>query len=195
MQRAVSQRTSALSNKELALGQGKEQYISTKGLDPLGVLSHCGQIRRSGAVVLTDFELRTARGGATAAMGPEAMKSLVDIVEGGTIIGTRYRPTVFRPFLPRIMALQGDERSWGKWFHDQEVHGLAMVFDSLQNLAVAETALREMDAHSEAISRRMAVVVVPPDLSLIAGEAFSSLQVDTTTMATEARARRAATTL
>ena len=55
---------------ELTIGYAKEQYIFSKALDPLGVLSHCGELRKSGAIVMTDFEMKAARGNHT--MGLEA---------------------------------------------------------------------------------------------------------------------------
>jgi hypothetical protein len=180
---------------ELTLGQGCEQYIFTKALDPLGMLSHTGQVRRSGAVIFTDFEMKSGRSGGGDLLGPEAMKSLLDIVEGGTIVGTRYRPTTFRPFLPRVLALQGSEDEYGRWFSEQGHSALAAVLSSLRDEAAAVRALRAADPHAQAIARRMAAALVPDVGSLITEEAKRSLAFDTKAMAAAALVRRRAAQL
>jgi hypothetical protein len=180
---------------ELTLGQGSEQYIFTKALDPLGMLSHTGQIRKSGAVVFTDFEMKSGRSGGGDLLGPEAMKSLLDIVEGGTIVGTRYRPTTFRPFLPRVLALRGSEEEYGRWFSENGHSSLAAMLTSLKDEAAATRELRAADAHAQAIARRMAVALVPDAGSLITEETKRSLAVDTRAMAAAALARRKAAQL
>ena len=74
--------------KELCVAYDQKQYIFGKSIDSLGILSYSGAVRASGAVCLTDFEFKAARG---SAYGPEALKSLLDVPEGGSIQGTRYR--------------------------------------------------------------------------------------------------------
>jgi hypothetical protein len=180
---------------ELTLGQGCEQYIFTKALDPLGMLSHSGQIRKSGAVILTDLQMKSGRSGGGDLLGPEALKSLLDIVEGGTIVGTRYRPTTFRPFLPRVLALQGSEEEYGRWFSENGHSSLAVAMTSLRDVAAATRELRAADAHAQAIARRMAVALVPDEGSLITEEAKRTLAIDTREMAAAALARRRAAQL
>ena len=74
--------------KELCVAYDQKQHIFGKSIDSLGILSYSGAVRASGAVCLTDFEFKAARG---SAYGPEALKSLLDVPEGGSIQGTRYR--------------------------------------------------------------------------------------------------------
>jgi hypothetical protein len=47
---------------EVAVGCGKPRYLLGKSLDALGILSFAGCIRRAGCLVLTDADLRVARG-------------------------------------------------------------------------------------------------------------------------------------
>jgi hypothetical protein len=159
------------------------------------MLSHAGQIRKSGAVIFTDFEMKSAKSGGGDLLGPEAMKSLLDIVEGGTIVGTRYRPTTFRPFLPRVLALQGSEEEHGRWLSENGHSSLAAALTSLKDLAAARRELRAADAHAQAIARRMAIALVPDTGSLITEEAKESLAIDTRAMAAAALARRRAAQL
>jgi hypothetical protein len=74
--------------RELCIAYDQKQYIFGKSIDSLGILSYAGAIRSSGVVCLTDFEFKAARG---TGYGPEALKSLLDVPEGGSIQGTRYR--------------------------------------------------------------------------------------------------------
>jgi hypothetical protein len=156
------------------------------------MLSHSGQIRKSGAVIFTDFEMKSGRSGGGDLLGPEAMKSLLDVVVGGTIVGARYRPTTFRPFLPRVLALQGSEEEYGRWFSENGHSSLAAALSSLKDVEAATRTLRAADAHAQAIARRMAIALVPDQGSLITDEAKESLAVDTRAMAAAALARRRA---
>jgi hypothetical protein len=107
-------------------------------------------------------------------------------------VGTRYRPTTFRPFLPRVLALQGSEDEYGRWFSENGHSSLASVLTSLKDEAAATRELRAADAHAQAIARRMAVALVPDSGSLITEEAKRSLAFDTKAMAAATLARRRA---
>jgi hypothetical protein len=183
----------AMLATELTLGQGCSQFLFSKSLDPLGTLSHCGQVRRSGCVVLTDFEAAGSR--TSGKMGPECLKSLLDVVEGGSLAFTRYRPTVFRPFLPRILAVQGDEAEYGRWLSENGQPALASVLGALQDEAAATQQMRAADPHTQAIARRMAVALVPDGVSLLTGETREALKADTRAMAAAALAKRRAAQL
>ena len=107
---------------ELCVGKegGCTEYVFTKALDPLGVLSHSGMLRRAGCLVLTDFTLKTGR---NIKIDDEELKSLLDVVEGGTIQSTRYRAAIIDPGLPRVIAVNtggdisgnGTNEDYGAW--------------------------------------------------------------------------------
>ena len=86
--RVIACRITHMIAKELCIAYDQKQYIFGKSIDSLGILSYSGAIRSSGVLCLTDFEFKAARG---SAYGPEALKSLLDVPEGGSIQGTRYR--------------------------------------------------------------------------------------------------------
>ena len=62
---------------------------------------------------MTDFNMKISRGGF---LDAESLKSLFDIIEGGAIQDTRYRPALFPPGLPRIIAVNESEETVGNLF-------------------------------------------------------------------------------
>jgi len=71
---------------EITIGADQSCYLFGKSLDALGILSFSGAVRRAGCVVITDADLRVARG---AWISTESFKSLVDVEEGGALLDTR----------------------------------------------------------------------------------------------------------
>jgi hypothetical protein len=91
-----------------------------------------------------------------------------------------------------VLALQGSEEEYGRWFSENGHSSLAAAMTSLRDAAAATRELRAADAHAQAIARRMALALVPDEGSLITDEAKKSLAVDTHSMAAAAMARRRA---
>jgi hypothetical protein len=140
--------------KEMCVAYEKTQYIFGKSIDSLGILSYSGAIRNSGAVCLTDFEFKAARG---ASYGDEALKSLLDVPEGGSIQGTRYRPAIFPPGVPRVLALNGDAGNWGQWFANNDQGGIAAVLSNLNDMKVATQIMKASTPDDQASCRRVSI--------------------------------------
>ena len=68
--------------QELGWAYDKLLYVFAKAIDPLGMLSHTGELRKAAVLALTDFKFRTARAGC---LNGEDLKSLLDVIEGGSI--------------------------------------------------------------------------------------------------------------
>ena len=114
--------------QELCTGYEKPCYIFAKAIDPLGMLSHTGEVRKSAVLCMTDFKFRTARKGD---LDAEDLKSLLDVVEGGSIPDTRYRPAIFPEGLCRILALNDSNVESGAWFSRYGKHGIASLIAAL----------------------------------------------------------------
>jgi hypothetical protein len=99
--------------QEFCIGYDRDRYVDTSSVDQLGILSHCGDIRKSGCLLLNDIEFRAARG---KNLGPEALKAILAPFETRSIQDTRYRPAVLVKDLPRILALNGRAADMGAWF-------------------------------------------------------------------------------
>lgn len=180
--------------QELCIAYGYPQYVFLKAIDPLGILSHSGELRKSGCLCLTDFDFAASRG---KAFGPEAMKSLLDVPEGGTIKDTRWRPASIRRDLPRLIALNGSPGRYGTWFLKNDQYGISIMVDALANvsagrgtLAEAAKKMKELDADEQAAARRALIGVATE--SLITGETVRALQADTQSKASAGVAARKA---
>ena len=173
---------------ELCIAYGMDTYIFGKGLDPLGVLSHCGVLRRCAALMLTDFDLRARKG----PLSTEEIKGLCDVVEGGTIQQTGYRPATFPPGLCRVFALNGSGRDIGAWFEKGGMYGIAMVAASLEknDLQGAIDLVKTLDADQQALMRR--IVLCMPKEMLVTEQTVAHLRSDARAKAAAGRARRQA---
>ena len=141
---------------EMCIAYDKQQYIFGKSIDALGILSFSGAVRASGALVLTDFEFKAARG---TNYGAEALKSLLDVPEGGSIQGTRWRPALFPPGLPRLFGLNGKATAWGDWFRLYDQDAIGTMMDNLGDLQKATTLMAALGPDEQAACRRVSVAV------------------------------------
>jgi hypothetical protein len=154
--------------QEITVAAGATQYCYGKALDPLGVLSHAGQLRACKALALTDFDFASSRG---KAMSNESLKGLFDALEGGTLKDTRWRAAVLPAGMARLFALNGDERGYGTWFARHGQDGLAILVDKLSTatdprtpemekwkiMSDATKLLKDLTADDQATARRVAV--------------------------------------
>ncbi len=182
--------------QELCIAYGKSSYIYGKSIDALGILSYAGEVRKAAVLMLTDFDLKIARGGA---LGSEALKSILDVVEGGSVQDTRYRPAVFPPSLPRIIAVNENEDTAGEWFTHNGQVGIGMLMQELTDktkdgnpLTRAATVLKTLSADDQAAVRRVSIAMCVGDESLIREETRTRLMEDTMARAAVALARREA---
>ncbi len=172
--------------KWACIRRGKPQFVFTKAVDPLGQLSHTGELAKSGCIVLTDFELKAARG---THLSNESVKSLFDVEEGGSILDTRYYAANFPQKLPRFFALNGCLSHWGRWFQDYGQYDLALVADALGalttaeleegSLRTAEAAMRKGSADVRAQARRACFAFPDPKRSLITEQTVGQLTRET----------------
>jgi hypothetical protein len=186
--------------QELCIAYQKDVYIFTKAIDPLGVASHQGDLRRAAAIALTDFSFSASRGRSYDA---ESMKALVDCVEGGVIKDTRWRPAQLPP-VPRLIALNSDVRSYGEYFRRFEQYGIATMIEAVaaisdptncelakaNALREAERAMAGVSSDDQASARRVAIAIVRQ--SLLAEETVQALGEESGRIAAEGLARRRA---
>ena len=69
---------------EMMVAYNKDLYVFVKALDQLGILSHCGVVRKAAAVLVTDFDMKARKG----PLSMEEKKGLVDVLEGASITST-----------------------------------------------------------------------------------------------------------
>jgi hypothetical protein len=91
--------------------------------------------------------------------------------------------------------VQGDEAEYGRWLSENGQPALASVLGALQDEVAATQQMRAADPHTQAIARRMAVALVPDDVSLLTSETREALSADTRAMAAAALAKRRAAQL
>ena len=198
--------------QELCQAYESPCYIFAKAIDPLGMLSHTGEVRKSAVLMLTDFKFRTARKGD---LDGEDLKSLLDVVEGGTIADTRYRPAIFPEGLCRIMAMNASAQDSGSWFRKYNQHGIASVCEELSKIAdlpgtankakglygndpavkqwmAARKTLMELSADEQAACRRVCIGFVDRTQVLISEDTIRSLRATASAKAAAGLARRAA---
>jgi hypothetical protein len=186
--------------QELCIAYDKDVYCFTKAIDPLGVASHQGDLRRAAAIALTDFSFSASRG---RSYDSESMKALVDCVEGGVIKDTRWRPAQLPP-VPRLIALNSDIRSYGEYFRRFEQYGIAVLVEAVATitdptncelakanaLREATTAMASVSSDALASARRVAIAIVRQNL--IAEETVQALNDESGRVAAEGLARRRA---
>jgi hypothetical protein len=200
-----------LISAEWATAYEKPAYCVAKSIDPLGLLSFTGELRKSAVLCLTDFKMQTSKKGA---LDSEDLKSLLDVPEGGSIPETRYRPAVFPEGLCRIIALNGGAEEYGEWFRRYghgavgaivstlgKIQDLHTVSGKLRNLRFDDPDVklyREAKAHmagmdpSEQAATRRAAVCFCGETALITEETVQNLRAAARAKAAAGRARRAA---
>lgn len=177
---------------ELCVGkEGCSEYVYTKSLDPLGVLSHSGVLRRAGCLVITDCSLSVGR---NTKLDDEELKSLLDVVEGGGLQSCRYRTATIDAGLPRIIATNmGDSTTdHGAWFDKHGQPGIGHLVKNLHDLPLATRIIGSMGDDAVAAVRRVAVCCLDHEQSLITGALLERLQSDTSVATASRRSRRAA---
>jgi hypothetical protein len=186
--------------QEITIAAGATQYCYGKALDPLGVLSHAGQLRSCKALALTDFDFASSRG---KSMSSESMKGLFDSLEGGTLKDTRWRAAVLPAGLARLCALNGDEKGYGAWFGKHEQPGLQIMVEKLSEFtdprtnvlekarlrAEATSMLKRLSADEQATARRVGICFCRE--SMLTDDALEALHEDTAAEAAQAKKRRA----
>ena len=177
--------------QEVCIGEGKTSYLFGKNLDALGILSYAGEVRRAAAVCLTDCNLKVARGGS---LSSESLKSLLDVVEGGSLPDTRYRPAQFPPGLVRMLAYNGNARGYGDFFINNGQAGLGYAIGelALRGEEAAARMLRGMSSDDQASARRASIAICVGEEDLITEETKAALMSATTERAEAAKARRTA---
>ena len=180
--------------QELCIAYEKDTYVFGKSIDALGVLSYAGVVRRAGVLMLTDFNMKISCGGF---LDAESLKSLFDIIEGGAIQDTRYRPALFPPGLPRIIAVNESEETVGNWFSNNDQIGIGMALRRLGDsthadpVGWASQGLMSLNADQQAAARRMSFAFCPDGQFLIREETRAALMQDTMATAAAAQSRRA----
>jgi len=178
--------------QEVCIAYDKPSYLYGKNVDALGILSYAGEVRKAAVLMLTDCDLKIARGGN---MGSEALKSLLDVTEGGSIQDTRYRPASFPPGLVRILAFNGDAKGYGDFFTKYEQYGIAAAIQALSEEDGEEKATKVMlnlSSDDQAAARRVSIALCIGEEDLIKAETKLALMAATTSKAKEAHARREA---
>jgi hypothetical protein len=167
----------------------------------LGILSHPGELRKSGAIALTDFDFAASRG---RSYGHEALKSLLDVPEGGCIKDTRWRPATIPKDKPRLLALNGDIECCGAWFRKYEQCAIATMIDYIsaatepdinpteraRRWAAAAIQMKRLDSDEQAAARRVAIGIARD--KLVTEDTVAALRKDTTSKARNGIARRKA---
>jgi hypothetical protein len=174
--------------------------VYTKSLDGLGILSYGGDLRAAGCLVCTDFSFTASRG---KTLGPEDMKALLDVAEGGALANCRYKPGLLPAGLPRIICVQASHEAEGMWMREAGQPKVAEFIEAVAPQAAGEWAvtrehfkgkLRELvkgfDGHDRAILRRVCIAV--PVRPLVNGEMVDRLERDNRSSAAAQKERRAA---
>jgi len=176
--------------QELCAAYESDTYVFAKSIDPLGLLSHTGELRKSAVLMLTDFDLRTTKG----ILSNEEVKGLFDVVEGGSIQGTRYRPANLPEGLCRVAACNGDSGGYGAWFAKYGQRGLSIVIGNLAlgdaGLETAATELMRLSSDEQAAARRFAVAIC--EGTLVTADTVVALRAAAKAKAVAGLARRQA---
>lgn len=173
---------------EMMVAYEKELYVFVKGLDQLGILSHCGVVRKAAAVFVTDFDMKARKG----PLSMEEKKGVLDVLEGASITATGYRPAVFPPQLPRMLSVNGDEGNRGSWFIKNDLCEIGLIASHLGSGDIQDAVSMATSASSDgaAILRRVAFAFV--ENPLVTEEAVATLATDSRQRAAEGLARRKA---
>jgi hypothetical protein len=179
----------AMATEVVVGSEGKTMYLFGKSLDALGVLSFSGVVRRAACTVITDADLRVARG---APLSPESFKSLFDVNEGGALQDTRYRPAQFPENQPRLFAFNGSGEVLGAFLRGVGQFGIADVAEELlcRGTDAAAAKAQACTADEKAILRRMTWCLCREGDVLVKQELKERLAIDTAARAAAAKERR-----
>lgn len=156
-------------------------FVFSKAIDPLGILTRNGTMRKVGAYVLTDCDMESRL---NSSLGEESLKSLVDVAEGG-MIPARYANVQFEPCRPHILAINADAEGVG-WPTKQHVPFVAaLIRKDTEYLAAA-------DPDVQAMASRVRVFFYGPGIGLLTQAAKDDMRDVTEAMMAERLARRAA---
>ena len=175
--------------QELTIAYQRDFYIFAKAIDPLGVLSHKGFLRKAAVLLLADCDFRTSKGKLTA----EGVKAIFDICEGGTIQETRYQPATFpgNGELCRIISVNGAGVAMGAFFRKYSMDGLADVVEALaqpDGVGAAGEKVKVLDADGQAQIRRFAICICKE--RLVNTEMVQALRADARAKALAGKRRR-----
>ena len=124
------------------------------------------------------------------------MKGLFDVVEGGTVQGTRYRPANFPSggALPRIFNMNGTAADMGRFFSKYEMHGVASIVSALavDELDKAVEYLRSCDMDSQAQVRRITLALCTQKDALVTEDTIAHLRTNTAERTDAGKRRRQA---
>ena len=88
---------------------GSDRFIMLEAsIEPLGILSHRGEMSKCGCIVVGDMDMQSLRGDLTA----NHQKILFDVKNGGVIEAKRWHPIIFPAGMPRLFSLNGDVSDW-----------------------------------------------------------------------------------
>jgi len=187
--------------QELTIGKGMDRYTFTKSVDGLGILTYSGDLRKSGCICLMDIKFEAARG---KVLGVEDFKAIWDVMEGGVIKDTRYKPANMPAGVPRVMGFQGSPEDAGIWFREHDQSNLGSFLDAVQPRKLANgrpettSAYKErlnllvsgFTSHEQAILRRVSIGF--PTSSLVTDDFVRRLEGDSASAAATHKSRRAA---
>jgi len=149
--------------RRLCLGHGFQYYVSGTMLDPIGVLTLSGKINKCGAVVMSDFEMRTLQ---DKPLPREGIKNLIKAEEQGGGFPARYHAGVIPSGTPRLFSVNSDifptghkkagEVNWAHWFEQQ------LFCEALTAIVNEDMGfLGKMGGNDEAIARGAIIFKVP----------------------------------
>ncbi len=168
----------------------------TKAVDTLGILCYAGDLRQSGCICLMDCKFEASRG---KTLGVEDLKSIWDVMEGGVIKDTRYKPASIPAGVPRIMGFQGGPGEFGVWFRDHSQANLGSFMDALAVWGKEKTEayklrlnnmVKTFTAHEQAILRRVSCGI--PRQPLVSQAFVNPVEVDSVAAASNQKDRRQA---
>ncbi len=145
---------------------------------------------------MMDCKFEASRG---KVLGVEDFKSIWDVMEGGVIKDTRYKPANMPAGVPRIMGLQGGPGDFGIWFRDHAQANLGLFMDALavrgkETTEAYKLRLNNMvkgfSVHEQAILRRVSCGI--PTQSLVGDSFVGRLERDAKGAATEQKSKRQA---
>jgi len=133
-------------------------YVLGKSIDPYGALSMNGTLERCGALLWTDFTMRSLR---DEKVGKEAAKSLFDVEEGGQL-PARWHAACLPPEKPHMFAINSGkekdgEPDWEDWFRENKLKGLKYLVNG------DEEKLRAASEHDKAMARRVIIFKAKKD--------------------------------
>jgi len=147
--------------KEACMRRDRDVYAWSKAVDPFGLLTKAGMMKKFGAVCLTDFPMMSCL---NTQLDADAMKSLFDVREGGDC-PARYHPATWEKRTQKLFAVNYDwpvgpllADSWMSsnrcsWMHHVIQGDVAMMRQHGQDI--------------QAVAARVTIFGVPAGTSLV----------------------------